>query len=51
MEKYILVFKDNIGNYVMYESNDIRDVYNKYMVWKDILPKTRLDVYKKLDKF
>lgn len=46
MKKYILVSKNPItGDFTMFESNDYRFIYKKYIQWKNILPKTCFCIY------
>lgn len=41
MKKYILISKDNLKQtYTLCESDNFKFIYNKYKLWKNILPDT-----------
>lgn len=49
MKKYALITKDNSSSYVLFESDSLVMVLDKYRKWCNILPKEYFVVYKKLE--
>lgn len=50
MKMYALITKDNnSGCYVLFESDNLVMVYDKYIKWCNILPKGYFAVYKQLE--